>query len=603
VRWIIERCLAKDPEERYASTKDLARDLESLRDHLSETSTSAARAATERPKASRRGWVFPAVLAFLAGTAIALFAARSLRLFEPALPQIEKLTFRRGSIVNARLAPDGRSAVYGAAWDGKPVEIFTSRVESPESKSLGLPPASLLSISRQGELAISLGWHSVVGFEATGLLARVPVTGGAPREVLEDVEGAAWSPDGKDLAVIRHVGDKNRLEFPIGSVLAETAGWFSDPKFSRDGKFLAFWDHPERGDNAGTLVLLEIAARRRVEGPRVGGIAGFVWTPRGDLLFAEFGAMQRISRTGKARLHRPTLTGFLPEDLSDEGMLLLKRWSTRREIVAGVEGEARERNLTWLDWSFPDDLSADGRTVLFDEQSRGRSNYLCYVRKTDGSPAVLLGPYKGYSLSRDGRWALAERLDVRQLVLVPTGAGAPRPLPKLDFTYQWAVLIPDGKRLVVWGNEPGRGGRLYVQAIDGGAPRPITPEGYGLSFGGQPVSPDGRFVAVVGPDRMLGLVPLDGGAPRPLPGGRPEESAWGWTADSKGLYVGSIGMPAKVEICDVATGARRPWKEIAPPDPAGVLAVGPILVSPDGKSYVYSYRRNLDDLFLASGVK
>ena len=62
-------------------------------------------------------------------------------------------------------------------------------------------------------------------------------------------------------------------------------------------------------------------------------------------------------------------------------------------------------------------------------------------------------------------------------------------------------------------------------------------------------------------------------------------------------------MPARVEICDVETGARRLWKEIVPPDPAGVLAVGPIVITPDGKSCVYSYRRALDDLFLVTGLK
>jgi hypothetical protein len=62
-------------------------------------------------------------------------------------------------------------------------------------------------------------------------------------------------------------------------------------------------------------------------------------------------------------------------------------------------------------------------------------------------------------------------------------------------------------------------------------------------------------------------------------------------------------MPARVDICDVATGARTLWKEITPPDPAGVLAIGPVLITPDGGSYVYSYRRVLDDLFLVTGLR
>ena len=603
VRWIVERCLAKDPEERYASTKDLARDLKSVRDHLTETATSAPRAVVGERIRTRRGWVLPAAIAFLVGAGLALFAAKSLRFLESPPPTFQRLTFRRGTVISGRFAPDGVSIVYAASWDGGPTEIYTSRPESPESKSLGLPPASLLAVSRQGELAISLGWHSVIGWESTGLLARVPVTGGAPRELLEDVEGADWSPDRGDLAVVHRVGDRARLEYPLGTVLVESGGWLGDPRFSPDGKFIAFWDHPERGDNAGVLAIYDLAHRRRTNGPTVGGTAGFAWTPQGEIVVGGVGILRRVSISGKTRPYLALAGGFIPWDVSPDGSLLATRTNYRREIVGGRGGEPRERNLTWLDWSFPNDLSADGTTVLFDEQSRGRQSYLCYLRKTDGSPAVLLGPYKGYSLSHDGRWVLAEKLDASQLVLVPTGAGATRALPKSNLVSQWANFLPDDKRLLIWANEPGRGGRLYLQSIDGGEPRAITPEGWGLSFGGRPISPDGRWVAAVSPDRRITLVPLGGGEPRPVPGAQPDESGWGWTADSRSLYVGKVAMPARIDICDVATGARKPWKEITPPDPAGVLAVGPILIAPDGKSYVYSYRRILDDLYIVSGGK
>ncbi len=603
VRWIVERCLAKDPEERYASTKDLARDLKSVRDHLTETSLSGGLEAAEPAKAPRRRWLAPAILAFAAGAGIALFAAHSLGLFVPDPPVFQRLTYRRGAIVTARFAPDGNSVIYGAAWDGNPIEIFTTRPESPESKSLGLPSADVLAVSRTGELAISLGWRSLVGWESTGLLARVPASGGAPREVLENVEDADWSPDGKELAVIHRAGERARLEYPIGTVLHEATGWLSNPRVSPDGRFVAFFRHPERGDNAGRLVFLDVAKRSLVEGPPIPGTAGFAWSPRGDVTLGGGGNLRRVSTSGKSRPSIALAGGFIPEDIAPDGRLLAKRASYRREIVGVAAGESRERNLTWLDWSFPDDISNDGKTLLFDEQSRGRDNYLCYVRKTDGSPAVLLGQATGFSLSPDGRWALTANADVSQLTLLPTGAGSPRPLPKTGLVYQWGTFFPDGKRLLLWANEPGHGSRLFVQAIDGGKPRPITPEGFELPFGGRPMSPDGRTVAVLAPDRKIHLWPLEGGEPQPLPGVLEGETAFGWTADSRALYVGRIGMPARVEILDVATGARRLWKEITPPDPAGVLAVGPILITPDGQSYVYSYRRILDELFLVTGLK
>jgi hypothetical protein len=247
-------------------------------------------------------------------------------------------------------------------------------------------------------------------------------------------------------------------------------------------------------------------------------------------------------------------------------------------MVGLAPGEATERNLTWLDWSFPDDITNDGRLVLFDEQDRPRPEYLCYIRKTDGSPAVLLGKAKGLDLSADGRWALTTNATADQLSLMPTGAGSSRVLPKANLVYQWGQFFADGKRILIWANEPGRASRLYVQGIDEPRPRPITPEGFGLSFGGgKAISPDGKIVLIRGGDGRVYLCAAEGNAPpKLLTGAQSEEVAWGWTADGGSVYVGKIAMPARIEICDVATGQRRLWKEIVPPDPAGVLTIGPI---------------------------
>jgi predicted Ser/Thr protein kinase len=603
VRWIVERLLAKDPDERYASTRDLARDLKSVRDHLTETSFSGGLEAAGPAKPARRRWLAPAALTFLAGALIALLAAKNLQLFTPPLPEFQRITYRRGTILGARFAPDGNSVVYGATWDGGPVEMYSTRPESPESKSLDLPSANLLSVSRSGDLAISLGWHTVIGWESTGTLARVPLSGGAPREVMENVGDADWSPDGQQLAVIHRIGDRARLEYPMGTVLAEASGWFSHPRLSADGRTLGYFEHPERGDNAGQLIMLDVASMKRTEGPGFGGFSSFAWDPRGGIIAGGgVGTLRRVSRSGTARPLLAVPGGFLPADISPAGTLLAQRSNWRREMVGFSEGAARERNLTWLDWSFPNDLSADGKLLMFDEQSSGRANYLCYVRKTDGSPAVLLGKAKGFGLSPDGRWALTTNPAADQLTMIPTGAGSPKVLPKNGLIYQWGQFFPDGRRLILWANEPGRSGRLFVQDVEGGKPRPITPEGYALPLG-RSIAPDGTTVLALGPDRKLVLFPLAGGEPRPVPGAAPDELACGWTADGRSIYIGKTSMPARVEICDVATGARRPWKEIIPPDPAGVLAVWPIVVTPDGASYVYSYRRVLDDLFLVTGLK
>jgi dipeptidyl aminopeptidase/acylaminoacyl peptidase len=603
LRWIIGRCLEKDPEDRFASTTDLARDLASLREHLSE-STSAVEALTPAP--GRRRWLRPAgwlALGLVAGAGIAALALRAVGSSPPEL-RFQRLTFRRGTVLTARFAPDGQSVLYGAAWEGGPPEVFSVRFDGPESRSLGLPPADVLSVSPTGELALSLGRHYVDGWESRGTLARVPLGGGAPREVLKNVEAADWGPDGQQLAVARDAGATRRLEFPVGKVLYETAGWISDVRVSPDGQRVAFKNHPSRGDNLGSLDVAEEDGTHRSLGPGAGS-AGLAWAPGGEALWA---AGFNVSLRGQRRRAIPFFGAALLQDVDRGGRALVNRRSSRREIVGRTPGHPTETNLSWLDWSYPLDLSGDGRTVLFDEQgpsTRGR-DYIIYLRGLDGSPAVRLGEGRSFALSPDGKWALAQTTtaEAADLLLLPTGAGEPRTLPHTDVHVDAAVFFPDGRRVLLGGNAPGHATRLFVLDLGQGAPKPISSEGVSVLTGWHALAPDGRTVVARGADGTLGLHPTDGGEPRPLPGVTPDDVPIRFTADGKGLYVQrGPGVPAHVDVLEIATGKRRPWKELTPPDPAGVLAIGPILLSDDGQSYVYSYRRTIDDLYLVEGLR
>jgi serine/threonine protein kinase len=598
VRWIVERCLAKEPEERFASTKDLARDLRSLRDHLSETSVSEQVAA---PTTRKR---FPAWLAVAAALLVGAAAGiAGLRLLEGGRTtperRLQRLTFRRGTILSARFAPDGRSIVYSAAWDGKPSELFTTRPESPESRSLNLSPASLLAVSSAGELAVSIGWRPVLGWESVGTLARVSLEAGAPREVLENVSEADWAPDGKELAVVRDAGPMRRLEYPVGKLLHETVGWLSHPRVSPDGHHVAVLDHPQRGDNLGRVLVLDRGGKTKLEGPPAG--TGLAWAGGGREVWftgATFGA---VTLSGKARTVHDLMGTVTIHDVNPDGRVLLSQNTWRREIVGLAPGETAERNLTWLNWSWPASLSTDGRTVLFDEQNLPK--YLAYVRKTDGSPAVLLGPHRSGDLSPDGKWAVVANQEGTELTILPTGAGEARKLPDLGIQTQQSEFFPDGRRILFSGNETGRGMRLYVYDIGGAKARAISPEGVSLT-NSDPISPDGRTVFAFGPDRRLLLYPTGPGEPRPIPGIKDEEVAIRWTADGRAIWIYRPNeAPTKVYRLDVTTGERTLWKELTPPDPAGVLQIAPILMTADGKSYVYSYRRTLDELFLVEGLR
>ena len=598
VRWIVERCLAKDPEERYASTKDLARDLKSVRDHLTETSFSGGLQAAEPARARRRGWLIPATLALLVGAGLGFLARSGLVGKPPAPIEFRRLTFQRGRVLEARFAPDGQTIVYSAAWGGRPVELYSTRADIAESRSLGLPGAVVLSISSAGEIAVSLDRRSIIGYEATGTLARVPLAGGAPREILEDVQDADWSPDGKSLAVCRVVGNRSRLEYPIGKVLYEAAGWVNGVRVSPDGQLLAFVDHVQRGNNDGHIKIVDASGKLRLAGPYVAGFSGLAWSPKGDEVW--WGAIQATSVDGRTRQVWASPNSYI-QDISRNGSVLVGTGTARREIVGYAALGDSPRNLTELNWSFPVDISSDGRRVLFTEQNRTPPSV--YTRGLDGSPAVRLADGEAFGFSPDGRWALTLKTpERRQVVLVPTGAGEPRTLDLGNLTCGWASWFPDGKRLLLAANEPGRAARLYSVDVSGGQPRVISSEGVAVAT--QPVSPDGRSIAARGPDGRIAIYPAEPGEPRPVPGLDPAEVALRWTADGRSLYVTHFSMPPGiVDVVEIATGRRTRFTQFEPPDPTGIEVVGPAVIAPDGKSYVYSYRRVLDDLYLATGMR
>src|SRR6185436_19011471 len=221
-------------------------------------------------------------------------------------------------------------------------------------------------------------------------------------------------------------------------------------------------------------------------------IRGVAWSPRGNEVWSSGrSGVEATSLSGGTRQIWSAPGGFL-HDMARDDRALLAVNSSRREIVGHSAGEAEDRNLTWLNWSFPKGISSDGKIALFEEQNVQPPGV--YVRKLDGSAAVRLGDGGAWGLSPDGQWALSFRPDGRsfQVVLLPTGAGEPRPLPRIDLNYQAASWFPDGRRIVISGNEPGRGSRLFVQETSGGKPRPITPEGIDIRF--NVVSPDGKFI-------------------------------------------------------------------------------------------------------------
>ncbi|HXY07688.1 MAG TPA: protein kinase [Terriglobales bacterium] len=626
---ILNKALEKDPKLRYQSASDFRVDLQRLRresdSHASaqgipvqaETpqgpTSSSTHVPVAQPQPTGSRWraltVLPVLVLALIGAAY--WEGKREGLAATITPPLyRQLTFRGGTIRMARFAPDGKTIVYSAAWEGNPVELYTTRPESPESRPFGLSKAEVLSISGEGELAVLLRSHNVDPYINEGTLGRVPLGGGAPREVLEHVQWADWAPDGTNFAVVRDLGGQSRLEYPIGKVLYQTGGWISHPRVSPNNDMVAFIEHAVRRDDAGSVAVVDLSGKKKTLSTGWETVWGLGWSPKvNEVWFSStrvgYGRyLSAVNMSGRERLLAREPGTLTLQDVARDGRVLVTRDVPRVGMVGLTLGSPKERDLSWMDWSAPDDLSVDGKILLFTESGEaGGENYSAYLRQTDGSPAVRLGEGSGLALSPDGKWVAGglPKPPV-QLYLIPTGAGEQRTLTKDNINHLRARWFPDGKRLLFGGDEPGKGVRLYVQNIDGQAPRAITPEGVNPSLFA--ISPDGKQVAFFGPDQKTALVPADGGDVHAVPGLDVGDAPIAWTSDGRALFVYPLGeVPAQVYKVDIANGRKLPWKKLSPPDVSGVTDISAILITPDGNNYVYEYGRTLSDLYLVRDLK
>jgi DNA-binding winged helix-turn-helix (wHTH) protein/Tol biopolymer transport system component len=520
----------------------------------------------------------------------------------------QRLTVRHGTVFSARFAPDGHNVVYSASWEGAPIEIFSTDLKIPGARSVGIPASHLLAVSSTGEMAVLQAVHTPFMFTFRGTLGQVPLTGGSPRQIAEDVEGADWSPDGKMLAIVRDVGGKQRLEYPVGHVLYETDGWISHMRVSPKGNQIAFLDHTTHEDDRGVVSVVDLAGKKKVLSTGWESEEGLAWSPSGSEVWfsaTEAGLQRRIYAVDLDGRLRPAFRapgGVTLHDISSDGRVLMTRDEQRAGIMAMANGATRERDVSWLDWSLPVDISRDGNTLLFDEQGEeGGPTYTVAERDLRGSPPIPLGEGMAGDFSPDGKWALTT-VSYTQLELLPTGAGTIKKLDRGNIEQYRHSLhwMPDGKQIIFSGNEPGHLARCFIQNVDGGKPRPITAEG----VNGCHVSPDGQWITGFNPlDMSIKLYPLNGGVPRPIPGILPGESV-SWTTDPHYVYASSGKVaPVKIYRLNLENGQRQLFKEINPSDETGLCDMTSILFSPNGKAYVYGYTRLLSEIYLVSGLK
>jgi eukaryotic-like serine/threonine-protein kinase len=598
---LVRHCLEKAPAQRFQSARDLAYDLEAL------TGVSGATASPRGLPRSGPRFNLPRLV--LAGAALVAAAVSGWLLKgasqKPSSPSYRAVTFRQGFVAGARFAPDGQTIVYAASWDGGPYRIYSTQSGSTESRDLGLPSGDLLSVSSTGELAVSLGRKNI---ESTGTLARVPLAGGAPRVLLEDVFSADWSPDGRDLAIVRFVGGKSLLEYPMGRTLYETADGITVMRFSPKGDSIALLEENTDGFSSVCVVDLSGKAKTLTKGwPFSHGLAwspdaGEVWFSAAPRTSSNQEEIHAVTLSGRERLVRREATPMTIGDISRDGRALVFSGQYSNGMMCLAAGETVERPISWLDSSQPDALSPDGRMLLFDEWGRGGgANGAVYLRRLDEAEAVRLTEGTGLALSADGRWVLASSRE--GLALLPTGPGKPRPLGAKGFQVSyWGGCLQGEKLAYFRGNESGQPQHLFQLDLSREAPpRIVSPEEVGGR--GIALSPDGKLIASEGPDKRVRLYPVDGGSPRLVPGVLVHEQPVQFSTDGRSLYLYEQNdVPTKVHRVDLETGQRELWKELAPPDRTAVIRISRVVMTPDARTYAYSFARFPATLFVAEGL-
>ena len=617
VRELVARCLRRDARSRQ-------RDMGDARVILEDAASAPLAAAPAGRQRSRAG-----ILGAVAVTA-ALVGAAGVLLFRGGKPQAapswHRLTFGSGTVLSAGFVPGGK-VVYSAAWNGAPPAVYSTRTDFSESRELVPAPSKFLSVSRSGELAVLLRARPLGWFAMEGTLARVPADGGTPRELLERVRDADWSPDGSQLAIVRRVNEKIRLEYPPGRVLYETSGEISSPRFSPKGDRIAFLDHPARLGHWGIAAVVDLEGHKALWSPIYEEIEGLFWSPSGQELWygaeGERGAIQLFA-VGPDR--RPRRLAQAPGDIAPlavdpGGRVLANRLSVRSQIACALPGDARPRDLAYLGVSLLSDISPDGKKILFTYRGPGtpeNSEGDVLLRPTDGGSFVRLGHGFAESLSPDGQWAAAilwanavfgatsasPSVSVDTIVLLPTGAGEPRTLAMGDLWILRAVAFhPDRRRLIVAASEKGKAERLWERAIAGDSPaRPISAPGFWALTQGF-LSPDGHWAAMSDADDRLWLIPVEGGDPKRIPGVEEGESFAGWTGDGKAIHVSRYSDRLQIHRIAPLTGDRSLWKEAFLPDSAGAQRPYAVVVARDAEAWAAGYQSLLGELYLVDGLK
>ncbi|HUO15092.1 MAG TPA: protein kinase [Verrucomicrobiae bacterium] len=596
---VVNTCLAKNPEDRFQSAHDVKLELKWIEENPSQV-------AQAETAVKRRSQFLPWTIA---AAAILFCIGGGWFLLSRTVPQTRyhMVTFREGTLQNARFSHDGQTIVFSGQWEGEQPQVSTTRVGSPESRPLGIPSATVAAVSPSDELAAIEGCEAVFILDCGGVLATVSLAGGSPRPIADHVAYADWSPDSKEVAIVVDDANDARLEFPPGHVLyRQNSGWLGHPRFSPDGTLIAFENHPVDSDD-GTVDVVDLKGNRRSVSGGWLSIEGLAWRPDGkEIWFAATAntagwadAIHAVSLSGKERivLRFPWLRLL---DISRDGRVLIAHQNWRRKMVGLFNGDSAEHPYSWLDDSNPTAIADDGRSLTFAET--GELYYIendgqAYYRKTDGSPAVSLG--SGFAIiSPDGKSILTYGRR-KKLTLQPVGLGEQKELPTPGITaFAHASFSGDGQKIAYEGLAAGKEWNVYTQKLDGTPPTLIAPRGKDAF----PVlSADGSTLAITDSGKGILLYHGNNNQPEELKGSLPFEHPVRFVNKDRSLLVAKVtGIGSDVTLIDLAGGHRQLWKHV----PSRFYGSGAVVaVTPDLKYYAYGIPDYSTDLYLVENLR
>ena len=605
----VQKSLEKLPADRFASAAAFA---ESLRDggaSLRASGHTSSRAADQSRSTSSTVLRWGAATLLGAALVAAAYAAgrRSPPASSTAALSMDQMTYQKQAIFSARYTSNGE-VVYSAADSGSSPRIYLLTSAYPQPRAVSDSATDLLAVSKKDEMAVLVGAVNDHHRVFTGTLARMPVSGGMPREVMTAVHDADWSPDGSQLAVVHDVNGKDRLEYPIGTVLYETPGYLSDVRVSSDGQHVAFNEHPEKGDDRGAVAVVDLKGNHKVLTPQYLAIEGLAWTPDdrslayGESTNSAILHVDEVTLDGEVRAGLPGVGNATIQDIGPDGRRLIIRADTFNRLWSKRASDSAPKDLSWLDVTFFPILSGDGSLLVFgDGSSVSGDSYAVMLRRTDGSPAVRLGEGTDFSLSRDKQWVLSALPSVPvKLMMYPTGAGTARRLDNGEFAgIVGGSFLGDGSRILVCANEPNHAVRCYVRPMSNGTFKPFTPEGVSSAV----ASPDGESIVAMTSDGYQQFSIRDG-ASRRVPGVRLNDQIIRYSPDGRFLWTRQQrSQPVHVEQIDIKTGARTVLLPDFSPPRAGVLGVGFVALADDPHTYAYIEREAASYLFELKGAK